>query len=146
MTTLEQTSSVEALVKDLASTVRNLQEEVSGLKRDKENAVDASRRKNKRPRDDEDVGESENNAETHHACDGKSSEEDSGTSDTEAGNTPKAYAVSTEGKAFLEATFGSKLDYTVRRKQVDKISSPDTKWVKTPVLLQSWRPSSPKKW
>ena len=103
--------------------MRNLQEEVSGLKRDKENAVDASQQKNKRPRDDKHVGESENNAKTHHAHNGESSEEDSGTSDTEAGNIPKAYTVSTEGEAFLETTFGSKLDYAARLKQVDKIVS-----------------------
>ena len=74
MTTLEQTSSLEALVKDLTSTVRNLQEEVSGLNRDKENALDASQQKSKCPGDDEDIGELENIAETHHACDGQSSE------------------------------------------------------------------------
>ena len=41
--------------------------------------------------------------------------------------------MSAEGEAFLEAT-GSKRDYAVRRKQVVKIGSPDTRWVKTPVL------------
>ena len=81
-----------------------------------------------------DIGKLENVAETHHARDGESSEDDSGMSDTEAGNTPKAYAVSTKGEAFLETTFGSKLDYAARCKQVNKIGSPDTKWVKTPVL------------
>ena len=50
------------------------------------------------------------------------------------GNTPRVYTVSTEDNAFLETTFGSKLDYAARRKQVDKIGSPDTKWVKTLVL------------
>ena len=124
--------SLEALVKDLASTVKNLQEEISGIKKDKKGAADTCRR-NKRPHDDKDTDKLEPNTEAHHAHDGESNEDDSGTSDVES-NTPKAYAVSVEGEAFLETTFGSKLDYAKRRKQVDKIGSPDTKWVKTPVL------------
>ena len=126
----EENPSLEVIVKDLASTVKSLQE-ISGLK--KEGTVDAPRRQNKRSRDDGDVDEAERDFETHHTRDGESSEDDNIPSDVE-GNTPAAYAVSTEGEAFLETTFGSKLDYTARRKQVDKIGTPDTKWVKTPVL------------
>ena len=95
--------------------------------------MDAPRRQNKRSRDDRDVDEAERDSETHHTRDSESSEDDNVPSNAE-GNTPAAYAVSTEGKAFLETTFGSKLDYAARRKQVDKIGAPDTKWVKTPVL------------
>ena len=46
--------------------------------------------------------------------------------------TPRA--VSAEGEAFLETTFRTKLDYTVRRKHLAKIGFPETRWVKTPVL------------
>ena len=145
----EENPSLEVIVKDLASTVTlrasalrekgsgharlsvSLQEEISGLK--KEGTVDAPRRQNKRSRDDGDVDEAERDSETHHTRDGESSKDDKVPSDAE-GNTPAAYAVSTEGEAFLETTFGSKLDYAARRKQVDKIGAPDTKWVKTPVL------------
>ena len=61
------------------------------------------------------------------------SEDDSGQSDAE-GNTPKACAVPAKGQAFLEATFGIKLDYTARHKHLAKIGFPDTKWMKTPSL------------
>ena len=129
----EENLSLEGLVKDLASTVKNLQEEIAGLKKDKEGAASALRPKNKHSRDDEDVADSESDPETHRTCDGKSSEDESVPSDAE-GNTPRAYTVSTEGETFLETTFGSKLDYAARCKQVDKTGSPDTKWVKTLVL------------
>ena len=127
----EENPSLEIIIKDLASTVKSLQEEISGLK--KEGTVDAPCQKNKRSRDDGDVNEAERDSKTHHTHDGESSEDDNVPSDAK-GNTPAAYAVSTEGKAFLETTFDSKLDYAARRKQVDKIGAPDTKWVKTPVL------------
>ena len=130
----EENLSLEGLVKDLASTVKSLQQEVSGLKKDREGAASAPRPKNKRPRDDEDVADSESDAETHRTRDGESSEDESVVPSDAEGNTPRAYAVSTEGEAFLETTFGSKLDYAARRKQVDKMGSPDTKWVKTSVL------------
>ena len=39
-----------------------------------------------------------------------------------------------KGEAFLKTTFGTTLDYAVRCKQLAKIGSPDTKWVKTSVL------------
>ena len=124
---------LQALVNDLASTVKNLQGELSELKKDRDGTADDSRRKSKRPRDDEDAHGSESDTENSCARDGKVSENDSDPGDAED-NTPKAYAVSAEGEAFLEATFGSKLDYAARRKQVVKIGSPDTRWVKTPVL------------
>ena len=129
----EENPSLQELVKDLSTTVKNLQEEISEIRKDKEGTGDAPHRKNKRPRDDEDAGKSEADAETPCARDGELSEDDSGLSDAE-GNTPKAYAVSPEGEAFLETTFGSQLDYAARRKQVIKIGLPDTKWVKTPML------------
>ena len=117
-------------MKELASTVKNLQGEVSELRKEKDGAVDVPRRANKCTREDEDVI---TEAETLLAHDGEVSEKDSGQSDTK-GNTPKTYAVSAEGEAFLETTFRTKLDYTVRRKHLAKISSPETRWVKTPVL------------
>ena len=120
----EENPSLEVIMRDLASTVKRLQEEISGLK--KEGSVNAPCRKNKCPRDDGDIDEVEHDSETHHTRDGESSEDDIVPSDAK-GNTPAAYAVSTEGEAFLETTFGSKLDYTARRKQVDKIGTPDTK-------------------
>ena len=126
----EENLFLEGLVKDLASTVKSLQEEVSGLKKDKEGAASAPQPKIKCPCDDEDITDSESNPETHHTRDGDSSEDKSVPSDAE-GNTPREYAVSTEGEAFLETTFSSKLDYAARCKQVDKMGSPDTKWVKT---------------
>ena len=106
----EEEPSLQALVKELASTVKTLQGEISKLKKEKDGAVDAPRWANKRTREDEDVI---TEAETLLTCDGKVSEEDSGQSDTE-GNTPKAYAVSAEGEAFLETTFGTKLEYIAR--------------------------------
>ena len=129
----EENPFLEVIVKDRASTVKSLQEEISGLKKDKEGTVDAPRQRNKCSRDDGDIDELQPDFKTHHTCDGESSEDDNVPSDAE-GNTPTAYAVSTEGEAFLETTFGSKLDYAARHKQVDKIGAPDTKWVKTPVL------------
>ena len=126
---MEEKPSLQALVKELASTVKTLQGEVSELRKEK----DAPLRANKRSREDENVIEPQDDAESLVTRDGEVSEDDSGQSDAE-GNTPKAYAVSAEGKAFLEATFGTKLDYTARRKHLAKIGSPDTKWVKTPSL------------
>ena len=77
-------------MKDLASTVKSLQQEVSGLKKDREGAARAPRPKNKHPRDDEDVADSKSDAETHRTRDGESSEDESVVpSDTE-GNTPRA--------------------------------------------------------
>ena len=130
---MEEEPSLQALVKELASTVKTLQGEVSELRKEKDGAVDAPLRANKRSREDENVVEPQDDAESLLTRDGEVSEDDSGQSDAE-GNTPKAYAVSAEGEAFLEATFGTKLDYTARRKQLAKIGSPDTKWVKTPSL------------
>ena len=123
---MEEEPSLQALVKELASTVKTLQGEVSELRKEKDGAVDAPLRANKRSREDENVVEPQDNAESLLTRDGEVSEDDSGQSDAE-GNTPKAYAVSAEGEAFLEATFGTKLDYTARRKQLAKIGSPDTK-------------------
>ena len=76
----------------------------------------------------------ESDVETHRTSDGESSEAESVMPSNAEGNTPRAYAVSTKGEAFLETTFASKLDYAVRRKELDKMGSPDTKWVKTLVL------------
>ena len=42
--------------------------------------------------------------------------------------------MSAEGEAFLETTFGTKLEYTARRKHLANIGSRETRWVKTPVL------------
>ena len=42
--------------------------------------------------------------------------------------------MSAKGEAFLETTFGKKLDYTVRRKHLAKLGSLETRWFKTPVL------------
>ena len=126
--------SLEVIVKDLASTVKSLQEEISRLiKKDREGTVDTPHWKNKYSCHDKDIGEVVPNFKIHHTCDGKSSEDDSMLSSAE-GNTPRAYTVSTEDEAFLETTFGSKLHYTARRKQVYKIGAPDTKWVKTSML------------
>ena len=126
----EEEPSLQALVKELTSTVKTLQGEVSELRKEKDGAVDAPRRANKHTREDEDVI---TEAETLLARDGEVSKEDSRQSDTK-GNTPKAYAVSAKGEAFLETTFGTKLEYTARRKHLAKIGSPETRWVKTPVL------------
>ena len=95
--------------------------------------MDAPHQKNKGSGDDKDVDEVEHDSETHQTRNGESTEDDNVLSDAED-NTPAAYAVPTEDKAFLETTFGSKLDYAVRCKQVGKIGTPDTKWVKTLVL------------
>ena len=95
--------------------------------------MSAPRLKNKRPHDDEDIVDSESDPDTYRTRDGESSEDESVQSDAE-GKTSRVYTVSTEGKAFLETTFGSKLDYVARCKQVVKMGSPNTKWVKTPVL------------
>ena len=130
---MEEEPSLQALMKELASTVKTLQEEVSELRKEKDGAVDAPFRENKRSCEDENLVEPQDDAESLLSHDGEVSEDDSGQSDAE-GNTPKAYAVSTEGKAFLDATFGKKLDYTARCKHLAKIGSPDTKWVKTPSL------------
>ena len=124
---------LQALVNDLASTVKNLQGEFSELKKDRDRTADDSRRKSKHPRDDEDAHGSESDTENSRARNGEVSKNNSDPGNAED-NTPKAYAVSAEGEAFLEATFGSKLDYAARHKQVVKIGSPDTRWVKTPVL------------
>ena len=51
----EEEPSLQALVKELASTVKTLQGEVSELRKEKDRAVDAPRRANKRTREDEDV-------------------------------------------------------------------------------------------
>ena len=121
---MEEEPSLQALVKELASTVKTLQGEVSELRKEKDGAVDAPLRANKRSREDENVVEPQDDAESLLTRDGEVSEDDSGQSDAE-GNTPKAYTVSAEGEAFLEATFGTKLDYTARRKQLAK-SAPRT--------------------
>ena len=99
---MEEEPSLQALVKELASTVKTLQGEVSELRKEK----DAPLRANKRSCEDENVVEPQDDAESLLTHDGEVSKEDSGQSDAE-GNTPKAYAVSAEGEAFLEATFGS---------------------------------------
>ena len=68
----EENLSLEVLVKDLASTAKNLQEEISGLKKDKEEAVSAPRWKKKCSHDNEDVGELESDTETYHTRNGYS--------------------------------------------------------------------------
>ena len=57
--TPEQNPSLKSLVKDLTSMVKNLQKEVSELKRDKKSSVDIPQQKNKRSCDEEDVGKLE---------------------------------------------------------------------------------------
>ena len=52
---IEENLYLEGLVKDLASMMKNLQEEISGLKKDKEGVASAPQPKNKCPHDDEDV-------------------------------------------------------------------------------------------
>ena len=52
---MEEEPSLQALVKELASTVKTLQGEVSELRKEKAGAVDAPCRANKRTREDEDV-------------------------------------------------------------------------------------------
>ena len=140
---MKENPALEVIVKDLASTVKSVQEEISGLKKDKEGTVNTPRWKNKCSRDDGDIDEVEPDFKAHRTRYGKSSEDDNVLSNAK-GNTPTLYAVSTEGEAFLVNTFGSKLDYAVRHKQVDKIGTPDTKWVKTPVLLPVMVPILPK--
>ena len=78
----EENLSLEGLVKNRASTVKNLQDKISGLKRDKEGAVSAPQSKNKCPRDDEDIADSESNTETHRTHDGQPAEDKSVPSDT----------------------------------------------------------------
>ena len=77
----EENLSIEGLVKDLASTVKNLQEEITGLKKDNEGAASAPRPKNKCPCDDEDIANSESDPKTHRTPDGESSEDKSVPSD-----------------------------------------------------------------
>ena len=94
----EENLFLEGLVKDLASTVKSLQEEVSGLKKDKEGAASAPQPKNKCPCDDEDIADSESNPETHHTRDGDSSEDKSVPSDAE-GNTPQGVRSINQGRS-----------------------------------------------
>ena len=61
----EEDLSFEGLVKDLAFIVKNLQQEISGLKKDKEGVASAPRCKKKHPCDDEEVEISESDTETH---------------------------------------------------------------------------------
>ena len=74
-------------MKHLASTVKRLQEEISGVNKDKEGTVNTPCWKNKCSHDDEDIGKVEGDFETHYTCNGKSSEDDSSPSDAE-GKTP----------------------------------------------------------
>ena len=88
---MEEEPSLQALVKELASTVKTLHGEVSELRKEKDGAVDAPLRANKGSREDENVVEPQDDAESLLTRDGEVSEDDSGQSDAE-GNTPKAYA------------------------------------------------------
>ena len=101
---MEEEPSLQALVKELASTVKTLQGEVSELRKEK----DAPLRANKRSREDENVIEPQDDAESLVTRDGKVSEDDSGQSDAE-GQYPKAYAVSAEGEAFLKRPLAQSL-------------------------------------
>ena len=41
-------------------------------------------------------------------------------------------------EAFMEATFGTKLEYTTRKAKMAKYGTPDSVWLKCPELPQSW--------
>ena len=44
------------------------------------------------------------------------------------GSCPSRFTLSEEGKAFLETTFNSRLNYKDRKKLIAKYSEPDSKW------------------
>ena len=67
--------------------MKRLQEEISGLNKDKKGTVNTPCWKNKCSHDDEDIGKVEGDFKTHYTRNGKSSEDDNLPSDAE-GKTP----------------------------------------------------------
>ena len=47
-----------------------------------------------------------------------------------------SFRLSEKGKAFLETTCGSRLEYKTRKTKVEKDGKPDTKWTTCPSLLR----------
>ena len=57
-----------------------------------------------------------------------------------------SFWLSEEGEAFMEATFGTKLEYTTRKVKVAKYSKPDSVWLKCRSCPQLWPLHCRRKW
>ena len=139
----EEEPSLQVLVKELASIVKTLQGEVSELWKEKDGAVNVHCRQmntplqaNERFREDEDVVEPMDDAESLLARDGEISKDDSGQSNAE-GHTPKCKQCQLKEKPSWKQPLALS---SITPRDANKISSPDAKWVKTPA--QSWHLSS----
>lgn len=138
----EENLSLEALMKDLASTMKNLQEEISGLKKDirKEQWALHTGRINAlvmtRPL------VNQNLTLKFTTRDGEFGE-DNGVSSDAMGNTPKGVYSVNQGWNLP----GDHLwfDYPTRHKQVDKIAPQTLNGLRLQCFHQPWHPSFPKK-
>ena len=115
--------------------LKELMEKMSSL--EKQVQEGASRKGGqKRPRD----SEGEDSAMPGLSRDGvddQESEKSDLDTDDEPGTTEGdglSFRLSEEGEAFMEATFGSKLEYSTRKAKVAKYGTPDSVWLKCPEL------------
>ena len=128
----DQEKTTTEILKELMSKVAAIEQKVQEGANNSSNS-NAGR---KRPRD----GDVDNDAMPGSSRDGVDDQE-SEKSDVDPDDNPEttegdglSFRLSEEGEAFMEATFGAKLEYATRRAKVAKYGTPDSVWLKCPEL------------
>jgi len=123
---MTESTSTDELLKELLATVNSLKKEVDELK-----AKDDGRTYPQKCQCDGDDGEEGNEShdgdkfENHNGDFSDAGEEESD------GSHASQFTLSTEGEAFLEATFNSRLSY---KDQIVRYGEPDSKWTTCPSI------------
>jgi len=121
--------------KSTTEMLKELMEKMSSLEKQVQEGA-SCKGGQKRPRDSE--GEdSAMPGSSRDGVDDQESEKSDLDSDDEPGTTEGdglSFRLSEEGEAFMEATFGSKLEYSTRKAKVAKYGTPDSVWLKCPEL------------
>jgi len=126
---MSESNSTDEILKELLATVNSLKKDVDNLK-----ARDDGRtypQKRLHDSDDGEEGNGSHNGDEYENRDGDIS--DTGEVEND-GSYASQYTLSAEGKAFLEATFDSRLQYKDRRNQIVKYSEPDSRWTTCPSI------------
>ena len=123
-------NSTDQLLRELLTKVDSLTNDVNVLKaKDHERTYPQKRR-----RDGGSEGTSGHDGDNTVDRDGDLSDVDEIEVNGSDGSNTTRFQLSEEGEAFLEATFGSRLDYKGRKAQIAKYGEPDWKWTACPKI------------
>ena len=127
---MSESNSADEILKELLATVNSLKKDVDDLKARDDGRIYPQKRR--RDGDDGEEGNESHDGDEFENRDGDIS--DTGEVENNGSHASQYTTLSAEGKAFLEATFDSCLQYKDRRNQIIKYGEPDSKWTTCPSI------------